>query len=81
MQWKLIEDKAVLLNLDEAVLLELDEVATQIWLAIDGKKSAADIIDLVLEKFAVQRKQAQRDVSKFLKQLLREEVIRFKTEV
>lgn len=74
-QWKVIDNRAVLLNMDEAVLLQLDEIATQIWLTIDGKKTGSDIIDYIAGNFEVERKHAEKDIRKFLKQLIKSEAI------
>lgn len=74
-QWKLIEDKAVLLDIDEGIVFELDEMATHIWLTIDGKKTGQDIVKDLIENFEVERAQAERDLYKFLKDLFRAEVI------
>jgi hypothetical protein len=76
-QWKLIEGRAVLLDFDEAILLQLDDVATRIWLMLDGKVSAQNIIDNFTANFEVEKKQAQKDVCKFLKRLLKDRAIEF----
>ncbi len=74
-QWKLIEGKAVLLDIDEGVLFELDEMATNIWLTIDGRKTGQDIVNYLVENFEVERARAEKDLYKFLKDLFRAEVL------
>jgi len=74
-QWKLIEDKAVLLEIDEGIVFELDDMASKIWLTIDGRKTGKDIVDYLVENFEVERAQAERDLYRFLKDLFRAEVI------
>lgn len=74
-QWRLIEEKAVLLHIDEGILLQLDDTGTKIWLMVDGKKSGAEIADRIAQNFEVKKKTAEKDVSELLKQLLKDEAI------
>jgi len=74
-QWKLVEGRAVLLDIDRALVLQLDSVGTKIWLLIDGTRTGNDISEHLVEYFDVERKMAEKDVSVFLKQLLRNNAI------
>ena len=76
-QWKLIDARAVLLDIDEGIMLKLDESGTMIWLEIDGKKSGRDIALSLMGSFKVERNRVEKDVGVFLKKLLKEEAIEF----
>jgi hypothetical protein len=75
--WRLIENKAVLLLVNEGLLLRLDDMATKIWLMIDKKNNGQDIIDYIAEHFDVENKRVEKDVKKFLKELVRNEAIEY----
>jgi len=74
-QWKLIEQRAVLLHIDSGVVLQLDAVATALWNALDGRRNFFDLVTFLTENFEVERKQAARDTRDFLRKLLKEEAI------
>jgi len=60
-----IRQKAV----DLKSVYTLNEVGAFIWEAIDSTKSASQIKDQVVQKFDVDARQAQSDVSEILSQL------------
>jgi len=65
---------------DEGELLRLNPIATEIWQAIDGQRSQTEIVDHICQTFEVERKTAQRDVGRFLKKLLRREMLKEASE-
>lgn len=54
----------------------LNEVGAFIWEQIDGKKRNRDICDALVEQFDVTRKEAETDLSEFIKQLEKVGVVR-----
>jgi hypothetical protein len=76
--WKLIDNRVILLHIDEAVMLQLDDTGTKIWHMIDGEKSGQEIVEYFIEGFEVERRKAEKDIRKFLKKLLKDETIVFK---
>jgi len=50
-------------------------VGTEIWNAIDGTRSEAEIVAHICHTFEVTHWTASRDVHRFLKQLLRHELV------
>lgn len=73
--WRLIEEEAILLDLEEGEVLRLNPVGTEIWNAIDGTRSEAEIVAHICHTFEVTHWTASRDVHRFLKQLLRHELV------
>ncbi len=73
--WRIIEDEAVLVDQDEGEVIRLNPIATEIWQAIDGKRTIDEIIDHIYQTFEVDRKRAQKDALRFLKQLARREMV------
>ncbi len=73
--WQIIEDEAVLVDREEGEVLRLNPIGTEIWKTIDGTRTLAEIIDHICRTFEVDRKRAQRDVLRFLKKLVRRELI------
>ena len=73
--WRLIEEEAVLLDLDEGEVLRLNPVGAEIWNAIDGTRTVAEIVAHICRTFEVSHRTARRDAQQFLKQLLRHELV------
>ena len=49
--WKMIEQEAVLVDMEEGEVIRLNEIGAWIWQAIDGNNSVEDIIHRVDEAF------------------------------
>ena len=73
--WRLIEEEAILLDLDEGEVLRLNPVGAEIWNAIDGTRTVAEIVAHICHTFEVSQRTASRDVHRFLKHLLRHELV------
>ncbi len=73
--WQIIEDEAVLVDREEGEVLRLNPIGAEIWKTIDGKRTLTEIIDHVYQTFEVDRKRAQKDVIRFVKKLLRRELV------
>ena len=73
--WRVIEDEAVLLDRDEAEVLRLNAIGTEIWQALDGARSIAEIINQIHQSFDVDRKTAEKDVLRFMKELVNREMV------
>jgi len=56
----------------------LDEVGTFIWKAIDGQRSLADILDRVCDEYEVSREAAQRDLTRFIRELAEKGIVTLK---
>ena len=73
--WRLIEEEAILLDLDEGEVLRFNPVGSEIWNAIDGTRTVAEIVAHICRTFEVSHRTARRDAHRFLKQLLRHELV------
>ena len=73
--WRIIEDEAVLLDLEEGEVVRLNAVGAEIWNAIDGKRTLDEIVAHICCTFEVSQRMAGRNVHRFIKQLLRQELI------
>jgi len=70
MPWRIIEDEAILINIDSEMVIHLNEVAAEIWSAMDGKKTIREIVDTVHGMFKADRSTIEKDVVKFVDELL-----------
>ena len=74
-QWKLIEGRAVLLDINGASIFKLDRVATAIWTMACSGHTGGQIVTHLVDDFDVEKKAAQRDVARILKRLVRDGLI------
>jgi len=74
--WKLVEDDAILLDLDEGEVVRLNAVGAAIWSAIDGTRTLDDLTAHVEHVFDVSRWRAGRDVRRFVGALRRLDFVR-----
>lgn len=56
--------------------LELSDTASFVWKQIDGRRSVADIADLVSKEYRVDAATALADVRELLDQLIRHDLVR-----
>lgn len=73
--WSVVEGEAVLIDHREGELIRLGPVGTAIWTALDGRRTVREVIAQIRESFDVSERQAARDVRRFMKQLLRSELV------
>ena len=73
--WQVIEDEAVVLDREEEEMLRLNPIATEIWQALDGSRSIVELIDQIHQSFDVDRKTAENDVLRFVKELVNREMV------
>ncbi len=73
--WRMIEDEAILIDRDEGEMLRLNPIGTEIWHGLDGTRSVNEIVEHIHQTFEVKRKKAEKDVLRFLNQLVRREMV------
>lgn len=73
--WKIIENNAVIIDSEENRALNLTEVGAEIWGYLDKPKTLDEIVENICQKFEVRKNKAHKDAMKFLKLLLKEELI------
>jgi len=69
-----IEDEVILVPIRQNVadlekIYVLSEVGAHIWEQIDGRRSTAEILPLILEEFEVTEEEARQDLAEFVQQL------------
>ena len=70
MPWRIIEDEAILVNIENEIVIHLNEVAAVIWGAMDGKRTVREIVDTVHSMFKADRATIEKDVVRFIEELL-----------
>jgi hypothetical protein len=73
--YRIIEEEAVLVDVEDGEVIHLNEVGAQIWEAVDGKNKVSDIINHICSEFEVSEIEARRDVLSFLKDLLKKGIL------
>ncbi len=63
------EGKNILLQLENGNTIELNETGLIIWKMINGKRTVAEMLGGLLEKFEIEAAAAQKDLGSFLQQL------------
>lgn len=74
--WKLIEDKVVLLDMDEARAITLNDVGSHIWTALENQKTKDELVQDVTLTFDIDEKTAKKDVYYFLDDMIKRDLIR-----
>ena len=73
--WTVVEGEAVLIDDREGELIRLGPVGTAIWTALDGRRTVRAVIAQIRETFDVSERRAARDVRRFMRRLLRSELV------
>lgn len=74
--WRLIEDKVILLDMDEARTIMLNDVGSHIWIAIETQKTQDELISQVTETFDIDEETARKDMESFLNDMIKRDLIR-----
>jgi hypothetical protein len=73
--YKGLADGPVLIDPYRRTLIRLNPAAQAIWQLLDGKRPVAAIIEILRGEFEIDAKSLDRDVTSFLKDLSRREII------
>jgi hypothetical protein len=76
-----IEDETILLGRDGQGFHLLDDVGTFIWAAIDGKQTVGAILDRICEEYEVARETAEKDLRRFIDELIEKDIIEVREKV
>jgi coenzyme PQQ biosynthesis protein PqqD len=68
-RYRIIEGEAVVVRQDAAELIVLNETGARVLQLMDGVRSVAAIIDTMVEEFAAERPDIERDVVAFIGEL------------
>jgi hypothetical protein len=67
--WRVVEDGAVLVTPADGRITVLNGVGTHIWQLIDGRRTASDILDSLVQTYQVDEQQAYQDLDQFVADL------------
>jgi hypothetical protein len=67
--WREIDDDTIIISPSESVMHELNETGSFLWSRIDGRRSAAELADLLTENFDVAPETALEDTTAILTEL------------
>jgi hypothetical protein len=73
--WRELDGSVVIVDIETEACLSMNEVASKIWLSLDGTHTVADVVDIITDTFDVSREQASEDAARFLNQLLEQRYI------
>lgn len=73
--FRIIDNEAVILNLDSGIYYSLNEVGTKVWGLCDGSNGVRDITAAIVEEFEVQEEIAQKDILELISDLLTEGLV------
>ena len=72
-----LEGESVMLNVNTENYYGLDEVGTRMWAVLREAPSIHQAIDILLNEYDVERATLERDIEKFIRQLVKKKLIEF----
>ena len=78
--WRILDDGAVIVTPRAGNVRVLNRVGTAIWQLIDGQRSLAEIESQLIHTYDVPVNQARSDLSSFMEELARRDMIVWKKE-
>lgn len=73
--WRNLDGEAVLLDPGNGKYFGMNEAGCSFWEKIDGKTTLADIIDLLLEEYKVERETLENDITELAVLLEKNDII------
>ena len=67
--WREIDQETVIISPNDSVMHELNETGSFLWKNIDGKKSAAELAELLAENYEVTKDVALSDTQSLLEEM------------
>lgn len=67
--WRLIEDKALVVNPETSLIYPFNAVASRVWELLDGTRSVSDLAAIIVQEFDTDEKTALGDVEDFIRDL------------
>ncbi len=74
--WKVIEEKGILLNLEDGAYFEANPVGLAIWQLCDGRRSSEAIATTIAQEFRTPPHRVTRDLHAFVTELRRRKLLR-----
>lgn len=76
--WRVIDGEAFILSDNGRKIITLNKVASFIWQQCDGSDSVGHILDLIMERFDVEKTRAEQDLTALMNEMYKEKLIGFK---
>lgn len=76
--FSILDEEAVLLNLDSGYYYTLNQVGTVIWQLIDGVRTLHDIQQALCDRFEISKEQANNDLISLVDQFCAEGLVNLK---
>jgi len=73
--WRIVDEKAVLVSVDNSEVLVLNEVGSEIWKYLDAERTEQDIVEHLSGLFASDEDTIRKDLADFVNELSAKEVI------
>jgi hypothetical protein len=67
--WREIDDETVIISPNDSVMHELNDTGSFLWKNIDGKRSAAELAELLVENYEVAPDVALSDTQSLLEEM------------
>ena len=67
--WREIDEETVIISPNDSVMHELNDTGSFLWKNIDGKKSAAELAELLAENYEVTKDVALFDTQSLLEEM------------
>ena len=67
--WREIDEETVIISPNDSVMHELNDTGSFLWKNIDGKKSAAELAELLAENYEVTKDVALSDTQSLLEEM------------
>ena len=67
--WREIDDETIIISPNDSVMHELNDTGSFLWKNIDGKKSAAELAELLVENYEVTPDIALSDTEALLQEM------------
>jgi hypothetical protein len=64
--WSELGDEIVVLDIEEGTYYTLNQVSAEIWKLADGKRTIAEIVDLIFAGYEADREQIRDDVTRII---------------
>lgn len=75
--WRIVDDEAVLLDPQQGKYYGLNPVGCSFWEKVDGVKSTAEIINLLLQEYRVERDVLAKDIEELICALESKSLLKF----
>ncbi|HNX81368.1 MAG TPA: PqqD family protein [Candidatus Omnitrophota bacterium] len=73
---RIVENEAVILNLDNGMYYSLNGIGTRIWQLLDEGKTETAILEVLLREYSARPETLKSDVEKLIGDLLAEKLIK-----